>query len=145
MDDYRDLLDLPHHVSETRLPMPVRDRAAQFASFAALKGYEAAIGEAGRVTESRIEPDENELEELNRRLQRLARRQDERPEVTVTWFVPDLRKDGGAYLTETVRVRKVDANLCLLRLADGRSLPFSDISALTGEAAERDEAPADKE
>ena len=82
------------------------DRAVQFAPFAALTGYEAAVGESARLTAERRDLDAQEAEELNRRLTELAARLPERPEVTVEYFVPDDRKAGGAYVTVTDRVRQ---------------------------------------
>ena len=87
-------INLPHHVSRNHPQMPLRDRAAQFAPFAALTGCEAAVGETARLTAERRELDAQEAEELNRRLTELAARLPERPEVTVEYFVPDDRKAG---------------------------------------------------
>ena len=87
-------INLPHHVSRNLPQMPLRDRAAQFAPFAALTGYEAAVGETARQTAERRELDPQEAEELNCRLAALIARLPERPEVTVEYFVPDDRKAG---------------------------------------------------
>ncbi len=86
---YDDIIRLPHHVSRNHPQMPLRDRAAQFAPFAALTGYEAAVGETARLTSERRELDPLEAEELNRRLADLAARLPERPEVTAeaVWTV----------------------------------------------------------
>ena len=91
---YDDIIHLPHHVSQNHPQMPMLDRAAQFAPFAALTGYEAAVGETARLTAERRELDPQEAEELNRRLAALIARLPERPEVTVEYFVPDDRKAG---------------------------------------------------
>ena len=91
-----DIIHLPHHVSQNHPQMPLRDRAAQFAPFAALTGYEAAVGETARLTAERRELDAQEAAELNRRLTDLAARLKDRPEVTIEYFVPDERKAGGA-------------------------------------------------
>ena len=85
-------INLPHHVSRNHPQMPLRDRAAQFAPFAALTGYEAAVGETARLTAERRELDPQEAAELNRRLAALIARLPNRPEVTVEYFVPDDRK-----------------------------------------------------
>ena len=100
---YDDIIRLPHHVSQNHPQMSLRDRAAQFAPFAALTGYEAAVGETARLTAERRELDAQEAEELNRRLAALIARLPERPEVTVEYFVPDDRKAGGAYVSVTGR------------------------------------------
>ena len=85
---YDDIINLPHHVSGTHPQMPVEDRAAQFAPFAALTGYGAAIKETERYTEKRIQPDEESVEILNRRLEFIREHISEKPEVTVTYFSP---------------------------------------------------------
>ena len=106
---YNEIMRLPHHVSKTRPQMPMSDRAAQFAPFAALTGYDAAIKETGRLTDERIELDEGALTALNMRYQLLMDALDEAPEVTITYFQPDERKAGGKYITATGAVKKVDA------------------------------------
>ncbi len=88
------ITEIPHHVSQNHPQMSMHDRAAQFAPFAALTGYEAAVGETARLTAERRELDAQEAEELNRRLAVLIARLPERPEVTVEYFVPDDRKAG---------------------------------------------------
>ena len=98
---YDEIMGLPHHVSKTRPQMPMSDRAAQFAPFAALTGYDSAIKETGRLTDERIELDEGALTALNMRYQLLMDALDEEPEVEITYFKPDERKAGGAYVTAT--------------------------------------------
>ena len=93
---YADIIHLPHHVSQNHPQMPMLDRAAQFAPFAALTGYEAAVGETARLTAERRELDAQEAEELNRRLAALIANLPERPDATIEYFVPDDRKSGGA-------------------------------------------------
>ena len=92
MTDYDDIIHLPHHVSQNHPQMPLRDRAAQFAPFAALTGYEAAVGETARLTTERRELDAQETAELNCRLADLSTRLKDRSEVTIEYFVPDERK-----------------------------------------------------
>ena len=108
MEKYREIIDLPHHVSKTRPQMPMSDRAAQFAPFAALTGYDAAIKETGRLTDERIELDEEALTALDMKYQLLMDAFDDAPEVTITYFQPDERKAGGKYITATSAVKKVD-------------------------------------
>ena len=105
MTAYDDIIRLPHHVSQNHPQMSMLDRAAQFAPFAALAGYEAAVGETARLTSERRELDAQEAEELNRRLAALISLLPDRPEATLEYFVPDDRKAGGAYVTVTGRVR----------------------------------------
>ena len=130
---YDDIMRLPHHVSPTRPPMPMWDRAAQFSPFAALVGYDAAIMETGRYTDARIEPGEEELKELDRRLQLLVDQLPARPQVTITYFQADSRKAGGAYRKITGIVKKLDGFRRLLLLEDGQVLPMDDIFALEGD------------
>ena len=94
---YDSIINLPHHVSKTRPQMPMSDRAAQFAPFAALTGYDSAIKETGRLTDEKIEMDEEALNILNMKFQILVDSLDDEPEVTFTYFKPDERKAGGAY------------------------------------------------
>ena len=132
MTDYDDIIHLPHHVSRNQPQMPMLDRAAQFAPFAALTGYEAAVGETARLTAERRELDPQEAAELNRRLAELAARLPERPEVTVEYFVPDERKAGGAYVTVTGRVRHISVPEKTLVMEDGTVIPLDDVVSLTG-------------
>lgn len=130
---YADIIHLPHHVSQNHPQMPMLDRAAQFAPFAALTGYEAAVGETARLTSERRELDPQEAEELNRRLTELAARLPDHPEVTVEYFVPDDRKAGGAYVTVTGRVRHISVAEKTLVMEDGVEIPMEDIVSMTGE------------
>ena len=102
---YDDIIGLPHHVSASRPQMSMRNRAAQFSPFAALTGFGDVIDEAARLTDRRIELSEAEQAELNDALARLEKRLP--ADACVTYFVPDARKDGGRYVTETVRVRRI--------------------------------------
>ena len=126
---YDDIIRLPHHVSQNHPQMPLRDRAAQFTPFAALTGYEAAVGET-RLTSERRELDAQEAEELNRRLTDLAARLPDHPEVTVEYFVPDDRKAGGAYVTVTGRVRHISVSERLLVMEDGTAISLEDVAAI---------------
>jgi hypothetical protein len=110
--------------------MPLLDRAAQFAPFAALTGHEAAIKETARLTEEEIELDENSKELLDLRLQELQERMSECPEVTVTYFCPDEKKAGGAYETVTGKVKKVDGYAGELVFSDGRRIGLERIIEL---------------
>lgn len=110
--DYSDLLELPHPVSRSHPQMSLYDRAAQFSPFAALNGYGAAISETARLTDERPQLDESEQELLNERLLCLQRElqqpQDERSVITVTFFVADVRKDGGSLQQLTGMIQKID-------------------------------------
>ena len=97
---YDEIINLPHHVSKTRPQMPMSDRAAQFAPFAALTGYDSAIKETGRLTDERIELDEEALTALDMKYQLLIDALNEAPKVTITYFQPDERKAGGKYASQ---------------------------------------------
>lgn len=130
---YDDMLRLPHHVSASRKPMAITARAAQFAPFAALSGYDAEVQEAGRLTDRPIEPDEYEKEALNARLRLLACHFREEWVVSLVFFQPDERKAGGAYVTRTGTVKKLYETERLLTLTDGTVIPLDDLIALDGE------------
>ena len=127
---YDDIINLPHPTSKRHPRMPVRDRAAIFSPFAALSGHGAAIAETARLTERRMELDEDSRAELDRKQAVLLEHMDEQPEITVTWFQPDEKKDGGAYLTATGRLKKLRELERLLVLADGAEIPLEDVVAL---------------
>ncbi len=122
---YDDIIDLPHHTSKKHPRMPLLDRAAQFAPFAALTGHEAAIKETARLTEEEMELDENRKELLDLRLQQLQEHLSEQPEVTVTYFQPDEKKAGGAYVSVTGRVKKVDGYEGELVFTDGQKVELN--------------------
>ena len=124
---YDEIMGLPHHVSKTRPQMPMLDRAAQFAPFAALTGYDSAIKETGRLTDERIELDEEALTALNRKYQLLIEALDDAPEVTITYFQPDERKAGGQYVSATGTVKKVDTFGRRILLQDGTRIPLDSI------------------
>lgn len=129
---YGDILNLPRHVSPTRRPMPPLERAAQFSPFAALTGYDAAIAESARTTQEKAELGEWELSELDEKLRRLLAAKDH-PLITVTYFQPDSRKQGGAYVTVTERLKRIRLPERQLLLADGTALSLDALSALSGE------------
>ncbi len=111
--------------------MSLHDRAAQFAPFAALTGYDDAVKEAGRLTDSRPEPDENELYELDLKLSEFAARISQQPEVTITYFEPDAVKEGGAFVTFTGRLKKISGPQKRVVFTDGRAINIADIISIT--------------
>ena len=127
MGKYDDIIDLPHHISASRPQMPMLDRAAQFMPFRALTGYEDAVHETARLTEERVELTEDEKALLDTKLQRLADRLDSHPQVTLTWFRPDKRKTGGAYVTTTGQIKKIDDFEGALILLGGERIFIEDI------------------
>ena len=124
---YDEIMELPHHVSTTRPQMPMSDRAAQFAPFAALTGYDSAIKETGRLTDERIELDEEALTALDRKYQLLMDTLDDAPEVTIIYFQPDERKAGGQYVSATGTVKKVDTFGRRILLQDGTRIPLDSV------------------
>ena len=130
---YNEIMNLPHHVSKTRPQMAMSDRAAQFAPFAALTGYDDAVKETGRLTDDKIELEESSLNELNAKVQLLRENLADGPEITFTYFKPDERKAGGAYLSTTGTVKKIDDYERLIVLQDGTKLPMDDILDMGGE------------
>lgn len=129
-DNYRELLHLPHHRSQTHAPMPRRDRAAQFAPFAALTGFDAQLRETERQTQAQAEPNEDALQELDQSLHTLFACVHTQPAVQVRWFVPDAKKSGGAYKTAAGRVLQLDRNQSLLVLDSGPVIALGAIAEL---------------
>ena len=130
---YDDLLDLPHHVSVVHPHMSLYDRAAQFAPFKALTGYEDDVEETARLTDHRVELDEERIEQLDARLQLLEEHLADAPTVSITYFVPDARKDGGSYETVSGIVKKIDGVQRVLILRDGRQIAIGDVYGISGE------------
>lgn len=130
---YNEIMGLTHHVSKTRPQMPMSDRAAQFAPFAALTGYDAAIKETGRLTDERIELDVEALSALDMKYQLLMEAYDEAPEVTITYFQPDERKAGGKYVSAVGAVKKIDDFERRITMQDGAKIPMDDVLSIEGE------------
>ena len=122
---YDDIIALPHPTSRRHPRMPAADRAAQFAPFAALTGYAAAVKETARETEAFTEPAEDEAVALDRQLRLLEERVRQRPWVVLTCFQPDQRKAGGAYVEVRGRVKRLDSTAGTITLEDGREIPIN--------------------
>ena len=131
---YNDIIHLSHPTSKNRPRMSIHDRAAQFSPFAALSGHAAAIAETARLTDRKLELDEDTRAELDRRQAILLEHISERPEVTVTWFRPDEKKAGGAYVTTTGRLKKIDEIERVLVLTDGARIPLEDVAGLESDS-----------
>lgn len=127
---YDDIIHLPHPTSKKHPRMSMAERAAQFSPFAALTGFGAVIRETGRLTDQRIELGESDREELERVLHYLDAQGETHPLVEVTYFQPDEKKEGGAYLTATGRWKRMDAGAGELFLEDGTRIPLEDIAAV---------------
>jgi len=128
---YDDIINLPHHESPTRPRMPLIDRAAQFSPFSALTGYDYAINETERFVDERIELDADTISMLDEKLRLLRNRLDEKPFVFLTYFAPDIKKDGGKYITVTGNVKKIDEYEKVIVLQDGTEVPIDEIIGIT--------------
>lgn len=131
--NYEDIINLPHHVSARHPQMPLSARAAQFSPFAALTGHEDAIRETERLTEDFREPDEDRSELLDNKIRLLQENLSENPEVEVTYFQPDSKKTGGAYVTVRGRVKKIDVRSCRMVFTDQTALALDHICSIEGE------------
>lgn len=138
--NYDDIIELPHHVSAVHPQMSLADRAAQFSPFAALTGHEEAILETARLTEEFIELDEGRKEQINEKLKYLRENQAEKPEITVTYFQKDIRKNGGAYVTVRGQVKRIDEYECQVILTDGTGIAMEQIFSIEGELFPMNEA-----
>lgn len=128
MGEYDDLIYLPHPVSRKHPPMSVMDRAAQFSPFSALTGYEAVLQEAGRLTDSRAELSEYSRDILDQKQQILLDAALAHPEITVTYFIPDRRKQGGAYGTLKGNLKKIDLARRVIILLDRTEVSLDDVA-----------------
>lgn len=133
---YDDIIDLPHPMSQKHPRMSMHDRAAQFSPFAALTGHGAAIAETERETAAWTELEEDEREHLNQQLCILRDHLGEQPEVAITYFVPDSRKAGGAYVTIHGIVQKMDMTERTLQMADRTWVPIHQICSIVFEEEE---------
>lgn len=129
---YEDIIHLPRPVSEKRPHMSLLDRAAQFSPFSALTGYEDTVEETARLTDRRKELDEYERTLLDERFRWLQSRPQEDAEVTIVYFKPDARKDGGAYVTVTGKIKKIDFAKQYIWMTGGERIPFQAVTNLEG-------------
>lgn len=120
---YDDIIDLPHPTSERHPRMSMANRAAQFSPFAALSGYDDAVKETARLTDGKIDLTEDEKSILDTKLQLLTPGEN----VTITYFQPDAKKQGGTYLTASGEVKRIDGAAREIVLTDGRRIPIDDI------------------
>ena len=129
-DLYKDIIDLPHHVSSCRPRMSVRDRAAQFAPFSALTGYDDTVSEVARETEKKISLDEYAVEAINKELRYASDNIKQRPVASVTYFLSDKRKSGGKYLHTCGIIVSVDEYEGAVEFEDGTRICFDNIISL---------------
>ena len=125
-EKYAEIIDLPHHTSPTRAPMPRSDRAAQFAPYSALSGYEDAVEETARLTDKKIDLDESEIEKINESL-RISLSSDAKITSEITYFRHDKRKEGGAYITLIGQIGRFDEINREITLTSGHSISIDDI------------------
>ena len=127
---YDDIINLPHHQSTERAHMSLHDRAAQFAPFAVLTGHEEAIEETARVTDEKTTLDETAIAKINEILFDVAQHLSEKRPVAITYFVPDKRKFGGAYLTDVGTIKKIDELGKTVLMDSGMMIPMGEIRAI---------------
>lgn len=130
---YDDIINLEHHISKTHKQMSMQNRAAQFAPFAALTGYEEAVKETARFTEQKIELDEELNNILDEKLRLVQSQIKNTPEITVIYFVPDDKKRGGKYQKITGKIKKIDDYNKFIIFTDGKYIPIKDIIDISGE------------
>lgn len=130
-EKYEDMLYLPHHTSETRPRMPLIKRAAQFAPFAALRGYDDAISETARRTKEKPLLSEDALSILDETLQELSKKLPDTPTVTITYYVPDRKKEGGSLLALSGKIRRINMEKRTLQMEDLSEIPLDDILDIT--------------
>lgn len=124
---YDDIINMPRHVSKKHPQMSLEARSARFAPFAALTGYDEQIEETARITCQKKELNDEQKEILNNKLQKIQEKIEMKPEITVTCFVEDLKKNGGKYVTVTGKVRKIDKNKQIIILEDKTEIQIEEI------------------
>lgn len=133
LHNYDDIINLPHHVSPNRRRMSNVERGAQFSPFAALTGYEAAVEEAARLTDGKKELTEEMKAIIDAKIQAISEHPDAEPQVTITYFRPDERKEGGAYVRVTGAVKEIDRIGKTIVLTDKTRIPMEQIREIEAE------------
>ncbi len=141
-ETYDDIIHLPHHVSKRHPQMSLYNRAAQFAPFAALTGYEEAIIETARLTAPKVDMMEDNQQLLDRKLALLSRSLREQPTVSITYFQPDKKKTGGQYLTVTGVIKTIRDSERVILMADGKSVSIDTIISIDGDIFSSEEYPS---
>ena len=127
---YEDIVNLPPHISKKHPQPTMLERAARFAPFAAITGYEEMVLEEARVTEERVELDEGTLAILNEKLNIIHESLDSEPIIKITYFEPDKKKYGGAYVSVTGTVKRIDEYERIVIMSDGKKIPIDEIFGL---------------
>ena len=129
--NYNDIIAFERPLSIRHVPMQKSDRAAQFASFAALKGHSDEIKETARYTDSKTELDENKIYELNLTLQMITQKIESSPMLSLLYFRPDIRKNGGAYVNFEGRLKRIDETDSTIVFTDGTKIKVATICEIT--------------
>lgn len=130
---YDDIINLPHHISNKHPQMSLYARSAQFAPFAALTGYEEAVKETARETNERIDIEDELKSILDGKLEIILEQIKNHPEISITYFIADTKKDGGEYVTVTGLVKKVDLYNQYIYLVDNTEIPINEIIDISGD------------
>lgn len=127
MGKYDDIINLQHHLSTKHPRLSIEQRAAQFAPYSALSGYGDAIKETARITENKIELSDDEKNKIDDILQQIMKEISNKPKVTITYFIPDMKKNGGKYNTQVGNIKRVDEFKQIIILEDETEIPIQDI------------------
>ena len=127
MDKYDDIINLPHYEPKYHSRMSKYKRSAQFAPFAALVGYDEQVKECSRLTDERLEIDDELKEKINYKLNKINELIKNNPVVEITYFIPDVKKDGGKYITEKGNVKRIDYINRFIKLTDNKKIILDDL------------------
>lgn len=127
MDKYDDIINLPHYEPKYHPRMSKYKRSAQFAPFAALVGYDEQVQECSRLTDKRLEIDDELKEKINNKLNKINELIKNSPEVEITYFIPDEKKDGGKYITEIGKVKRIDYINRFIKFTDNKKIILDDV------------------
>lgn len=132
MNEYNDIINLPHFVSKKHPQMSKEARSAQFAPFAALSGYEDAIKETAKLTDNKIELSDEMINIINDKLLFIGKNIQDKPLITITYFVPDKRKNGGEYISVTNSIKQIDLINNIIILTNKKKICINDIIGISG-------------
>ena len=132
MNEYNDIINLPHYVSKKHPQMSIEARSAQFAPFAALSGYEDAIKETAKLTDNKIELSDEMINIINDKLLFIEKNIQDKPLITITYFVPDKRKNGGEYISVTNSIKQIDLINNIIILTNKKKICINDIIGISG-------------
>ena len=127
MDKYDDIINMPHYEPKYHPRMSKNKRSAQFAPFSALVGYDDQVNECSRLTEKKIELTDELKEIINNKLNKINEYIKNKPEVEISYFIPDEKKEGGKYVTEKVNVKRIDYINGFIKLTDDKKIMIDDI------------------